>query len=252
MVGAEVGVIWAQKGGVGKTMLTAALGEYWAIECDGEDPITLLDADGQMSLTDWCGAEAPEAESMLAVLNGTRQIHEVMRPVGDSGRLFIAPGHPGLFDWRYTESGVDALRRALSDMRGRVLIDCGPAYLEVTKTALATGSWMLAPSQPGITDILSAQRMLNSLLSFQRQKINPGLVFAGFVLTLFRSVCSQDRRVQEYIHSDAFPFPACDTVISLAAAVKEATDRRQTIMTYAPTHKVADEIRALARELETA
>ena len=241
----QVIVIWTQKGGTGKTTSAIAMAEHWALERG--QPVLMIDMDGQRTLSAIYGVKATDADSVCAALNGTRPIQRLTRQVGKN--LFLVPASRGLYDWDYNERGIDALRRELDPVRGRVLtvIDCGPAYSPGTKTALATGTCTVIPCPPTVQDLLALKELQVTYAEIQSEHINDRLIVAGVVLTQVRGRCRLHRAARAEL--EKAPFPLLQTSISQSVHVQEAAGHGQSIIAYRPRHKVAGQYRALCEEV---
>lgn len=238
-------IVWTQKGGTGKTTSALAMAQYWALEQD--QPVLMIDLDGQRTLSAICGVNATDADSVCAALNGTRPIQRLTRQVGE--RLFLVPASRGLYRWDYNERGIDALRRALAPVKDRVLtvIDCGPAYSAATKSALATGTCTVIPCPPTVQDLLALKELQTTYAEIQSEHINDRLVVAGVVLTQVRGRCRLHRAARAELEKS--PFPLLQTSISQSVYVQEAAGRGQSIIAYRPKHKVAGQYRDLCEEV---
>ncbi|WP_455581187.1 ParA family protein [Dysosmobacter sp.] len=65
--------IFNLKGGVAKTMTTAALADILAI--DHKKRVLVIDADGQGNLSQYYGVKADEGNSLLALLQGEHEAY---------------------------------------------------------------------------------------------------------------------------------------------------------------------------------
>lgn len=238
-------VVYNQKGGGGKSTTADALATYFS----GKGlSVVVIDLDGQATLSRIMmrGDFDNNAPGMFEVLNGTAKFADILyesRP-----RLWIAPASTRLFSWQYNEEGVAALRHILEGSRDVVfIIDCSPAWTDLSKTAMAAGTCLIAPCQPTPNDVLGL-RGLYDLVQGIRGGMGMGKM--RVVVTRYQSRTNLHRNVVELLRR-ASPFEVCKTVISESVAVQEAADDGQSIITYRPSHKVAREYVALGREVET-
>lgn len=106
----------ATKGGVGKTMLTAALAVRASEERGAR--VAMLDLDPQGSLRNWVGRREAKKGPVLQELDSTAEAIE----------LLVSQG------WRY------------------VFMDTSPARLELIEPAIAVSDFVLIPTRPSAAD----------------------------------------------------------------------------------------------------
>src|SRR5687768_5981222 len=118
LVDMEILTIASQKGGAGKTTLSAHLAV--AAARDGRGPVAIVDTDPQGSLADWWNQRAAETPSFAAV---------------DVAHL---PAH------------MAALRRQRVNL---VVIDTPPAVLHTIRAAIQVADLVLIPARPSPHDL---------------------------------------------------------------------------------------------------
>lgn len=237
-----------QKGGVGKTTTTLALGSELA---RSGARVLLIDLDPQASLTEGIGVA-------LAPNDGT--IYEAM----------IEPANAELVTIR-TEYGVDLipatlalagaelsfagrfgrellLRQALSPLRSQydyILIDSPPGLGIFTVNALVAADALLIPLQAHVFAMDQMQQM-ESTITMIRQ-MNPSLAIGGIVMTMVGRT-----NINAAIESAArarYGDLVFDITIPHSVKIIEAPAAGQPITVYAPESAGAQAYRALAEEV---
>jgi chromosome partitioning protein len=249
-----------QKGGVGKTTTTANLGAALAIQ---GRRVVVVDMDAQANLSLALGVEAKAGSpTSYSVLIGDERV----------GACLLATKVPNL---RLVASNIDLsgaelelaaamgreflLRDALREWdeehrkeHGRaaadyVLFDCPPSLGLLSINALAAAGEVLITLQ---TEFLALQGMskLIDIVQLLKKRLNPDLVVAGIVPTLYDSRLKLAREVlgeiRRYFKDEVVPHPVRHNV-----KLAEAPSFAQTIFEYAPDSKGASDYMNLAREL---
>lgn len=238
-----------QKGGVGKTTTTLALGSELA---RAGSRVLLIDLDPQASLTEGIGVDPRQIEAT---------IYEVMIDPGAAEHATIR-----------TEYGVDLipatlnlagaelsfagrfgrellLRSALAPLRSRydyILIDSPPGLGIFTVNALIAADALLIPLQAHVF-AMDQMAQMESTITMIRQ-MNPGLAIGGIVMTMV------DRRtlINEMVESAARArYGDLVFAITIPHSVKiiEAPAAGKPITVYAPESSGALAYAALAEEV---
>jgi chromosome partitioning protein len=142
------------------------------------------------------------------------------------------------------------LRQVLEPIRNRcdyIIIDCPPSLGLLTINALVASDGVLIPIQCEYLALEGLTQLLNTI-NIVKSKLNPSLVIAGVVLTMFdpRTRLAGDivREVRNH-----FPEVAFQTIISRNVRLSEAPSFGQAILDYDPTSPGALAYRALAEEV---
>lgn len=248
-----------QKGGVGKTTLTAGLGGAWARE---GRRILLVDNDPQSSLTQ--GLIGPEATSALdpavtvaALYNGSAATAEqAVRPTGFAGLDLLAgsehaarynDGAPHEQPWERQTCLVDAIAE-LGPRYDHVLIDCPPNLNVCSWAALAAADAVLVPVQPedyGAQGLPAVRRSVEMV----RRVVNPRLRLLGLVISMLQPRRSIHQLYVETLR-DRYGDEMFTAMIPEAAEVAEATMLRKPVTWHKPRGAAAKALAALAAEID--
>ena len=149
--------------------------------------------------------------------------------------------------------GRNSLIEPLSRIKGvydYILLDTAPNTNPPTMAAYKSAEWFLLSAVPEALAIEGLNDAMGDIAAVRRHG-NPSLQLLGVVLSCV------DRRTRLAIQltsfvKDAFPEEAgpFKTEISRAVAVPESQSKGKTVFQTSPAHKVAEQYRQLARELE--
>ena len=171
-----------QKGGVGKTTSTAALGVLLARQGRG---VHMVDMDHQADLTSAFGQT--DADGLLYKALTERGPLPVV-PVGEHLSLT-----PSSIDLAAGETQFVAavgreyllktsLAKAKLPKDTTVLIDCPPSLGILTSNCLAVADALIVVVKPGGFE-MRAVATLEELVNTYREQVNPGLTIAGVIMT---------------------------------------------------------------------
>jgi chromosome partitioning protein len=171
-----------QKGGVGKTTTTAALGVLLARQGRG---VHLIDMDHQADLTSAFGQADPQGLLYEALI---KRAPLPVVPVGDD--LTLTPSSIDLARGEtqfVAEVGREyllknCLAKSPLPKDATVLIDCPPSLGVLTSNCLAVANALIVVVKPGGFE-MRAFATLEELVKTYREQVNPGLTIAGVILT---------------------------------------------------------------------
>ncbi len=237
-----------QKGGVGKTTLTREIGLTLAqsgkrvllVDCDPQGNLTKSLVDGTAgagglydALCDSSGIRISELDEHLSLL------------AGDFRLSLLEKSLIGEID-AYTR-----LKTLLQDPRmgsyDLVLLDTPPSLGVLTVNALAAASDLVIPMNPSLYSMQGTNDLLRTV-SKVRSSLNPSLNLLGVIVNAYDSVPVITRQIRAEIEG-SFGEKVFAMVLSKSIRLEEAIAARRGVIQHAGTHKVADEVRALAAEL---
>ncbi len=126
-------VLASQKGGVGKTALSAHLAV--AAELAGISPVVLYDTDPQQSLAEWWSDR--EADTPQLARGGIPELPDTLTRLGEAGARLI-------------------------------VIDTPPALTEAIRAVIQHADFVLVPTQDGITDLKAIGRTVELIRELDR------------------------------------------------------------------------------------
>lgn len=241
-----------QKGGVGKTATSAALGSGLARR--GYKTLFVdLDAQGNLSYTLGADATGLSGKSAFEVIQKQCTALEAIQHTAGGDIIASSPTMAGL-DTVLTAIGKEyRLKEALKPLQGRydyIIIDTPPALGIATINALTAATGVIIPSQ---ADVYSLQGIaqLNSTIQTVKEYCNPSLAVMGIVITRYngRAVINRDMaqllgQAAAQMQSKVYKRP-----IRECSAIREAAARRTDIFTYAPRSNAAADYNALLDEM---
>jgi chromosome partitioning protein len=256
-----------QKGGVGKTTTTvhiaAALGESGR-RC------LIIDLDMNQGATRHLGIPSDSFLGAFEFLTGEEDIADVII-TGDEADVQL-PNNVHLIPARRNLEKIDkallsinkflitqdVLLRPLCDLHGRydyIFLDTAPNATTPTIAAYKAAQWFILAAMPdplaiaglndALSDIQSAQQNGNSSLRVL------GVVLSGVDGRRTRLATALIEYVQTQFAIDPTRSAKFDTTISRSTVVPEAQKEGKTIFQTAPYHKVCEQYRSLANEIET-
>ena len=241
-----------QKGGVGKTTLSANCGAYWA----RERRVLAIDLDPQANLSVHFGAgEECEEKNIYRVLRGDYDLGDA--GIGTDEGLDLVPSHIDLSaaEWELgQEVGREViLKEQLDSFLAEqpydvVIIDCPPSLGFLSLNALAAVDDVVIPVQAEFFALQGMAQLLK-VLQLVQKRLHPRLRWPAIVPTLVDVRTNLGREVIEELH-EHFAEQVTECCISKRVKIAEAPGFGQSIFSYAPESASAEELASLAIELE--
>jgi len=220
-----------QKGGVGKT--TTCINLACALHMRGKK-VLLCDCDPQGNSTSGFGVDKNTAPNTYdVIMNGEEVENAVVKTKFGS----LIPANRELTGALIELVGIEdrefVLKRALEPLKEKfdyIFIDCPPSLELLTLNALCAADSVLVPVQceyfalEGLTDLVNTVKTVN-------KRLNKGLKFEGFVLTMYDPRTKLSLEVEEEIKK-FFGERVYLTRIPRNVRVSEAPSHGQPVIAY--------------------
>jgi chromosome partitioning protein len=199
------------KGGVGKTTLTVNL----ATTLISKYPDTrILELDLQRSSSLWAGYRTERGitpEIPVSTVSSVKQIPEVTAPYRDNPRALL-------------------------------LVDCGGIDSDFNRSAMSISDLVIIPTRPSQVEVYALTRALSVIKALGK---------TGYVLNngSFPASISKLTDLAEYV-SDMDGYKLLNTVVRLRADFQDAYGAGMSVIEYNRNSKAAEEIAALAKEIQ--
>lgn len=255
--------IFNLKGGVAKTITTAAMADILAI--DHKKRVLVIDADAQGNLSQYFGVEPQEGCSTLDLLQGTHEAvySDWVTPARPDADIDIIPSDMTLlyadvdvYEGRLTSRhSMEDLRAAIEedaqsldeDVRAAaydyMLIDCPPSFSAAAYAALEASDDIVIPIR---LDAFSTSGMADLMIQINNVKrVNPRLKVAGVLVTQYQDT-REEREALEYLRQ--YKLPVWRRVIRRSGRVSAATYAREPLIRFSPGCAAAQDYRAFVAE----
>ncbi len=241
-----------QKGGCGKT--TTAINLAAALARLGHR-VLLVDFDPQGHATLGLGHDPNRFEKSAyhVMIDGFSPLATIV-PIARVERLSLLPSNillagaeVGLREALGKELVLGEQLRAVSRHYDICVIDCAPSLGLLMINALVASTHVLVPVQAHFYALDGLKRLLDTM-RVMRTRFYPCLVRPlGLVLTFVENRTTLSKRIEKGMR-ELFGSLVFEQVIHKTVALAEAPSAGQSILTYAPASRGAQEYEALARE----
>ena len=245
----EIIAVINQKGGVGKTTTTLAIGAGFLLR---GFKVLHIDLDPQCNLSHTLKAEKDKLSTM-ELIEGKAKAVDIIQKTWQGNIIPASPALAGA-DALITAVGKEyKLKEALNPIIENydyILIDTPPALGVLTINALVACTGVIIPAQAD-TYSLQGISQLYDTISAVRQYCNNALEIKGILLTRYTSRAILSRDIAEVMEQTAKQIntKVFKTTIRETIAVKEAQANQQDIFSYAPKNNGALDYAALVDEL---
>jgi chromosome partitioning protein len=241
-----------QKGGVGKSTSTAAIGAALA---DMGYRTLLIDLDVSANLTSGLGLSPENSTySLIDVIREKTDLIRVVQSTAITNLLMLPANNRMITAAKYLQDTPqyefflrDVLNTKTNDAIDIVLFDCPPVVDELTVMVLSSTHLVIIPIQCEYYS-LQALDTIFSLIRMVRERTNPQLSYR-LLVTMFDQRGSFHQKVldQARRHYDQAIFK---TVIGFDTQVRKSQMAGVPITHFAPNTRAASQYRALAQELK--
>lgn len=239
-----------QKGGIGKTTTVLNLGVASAL---AGNRTCLVDMDPQGNLTKTFTQLQPGQPTVFHSLNYGSLLYDIQVKTNIPD-LYLVPAGNDLARLERSGAGDPRLHSRLSKALINyaedfelMIIDTPPTLGALTLNAMTAAHGLFIPIQPsfyplqGTNDLLETYRLV-------KRNMNTNLDLLGVLITLYDPRTSLAREVEAEIRR-VLPKETLNTVIHRSVKLEESVAQGQSIFTYAPKSKAAEEYQAAYREL---
>ncbi|ANG66022.1 ParA family protein [Chlamydia gallinacea] len=238
------------KGGTAKTStalhLGAALAQYHHAK------VLLIDFDAQANLTSGLGLDPDCYDSLAVVLQGEKNIHEVIRPIENTLDLIPADTwlerievSGNLAADRYSHERLKTILSSLEDEYDFVIIDTPPSLCWLTESALIAAQYALICATPEFYSVKGLERLASFIQGIASR--HP-LSVLGVALSFWNYRGKNNAAFAELIHK-TFPGRLLNTKIRRDITISEAAIHGKPVFTTAPSARASEDYLNLTKEL---
>ena len=239
-----------QKGGVGKTTTSSSLMD--GLRTRGARVLG-VDLDPQGSLGFCLGLDIENCATVYDVLKGTKSIRDVIVE-SECGDILPSNILLSAAELEFNRPGREfLLKNALAEVEedyDYIIIDTPPALNVLTVNAYVAADGLVIPMAPEILSLLGVAQ-IRETIDTVRRCYNSRLKVLGILLnkynqrfTLNREVLEMAGQIAEQLDTRVF-----QAKIRTSVSVAEAPAHGESVLSYAPSSKPAEDFRALIDEI---
>ena len=255
---AKVIAVANQKGGCGKTSVTANLGIGLAM---AGEKVLLIDADPQGSLTVSLGYPDPDnipqtlATIMMGIIN-EEEFPKEYAMLHHEEDVDIVPANMELSGLEVSLSNVMSREMILKeyveqirDQYDYILIDCMPSLGVMTINALVAADRVLIPVQAAYLPVKGLQQLIKTV-AVVKKRLNKKLSIDGILITMVDYRTNYAKDITEMLReSYGDTVGVMESFIPFSVKVAEASAEGSSIFRYAPKCKAAESFERLTKEV---
>ena len=239
-----------QKGGVGKTTTSSAL--LAGLQQRG-NRVLGVDLDPQGSLGFCLGLDIDNCATIYDVMKGAQSVRDVIvhSECGD-----IVPSNILLSgaELEFNKPGREfLLKNALQELQDEydfIIVDTPPALNVLTVNAYVVADGLVIPMAPEILSLLGVAQ-IRETIDPVRRCYNSRLKVLGILLNKFNQRFTLNREVLDMAGQIAAQLDTkvFETTVRTRVSVAEAPAHGESVLTYAPSSKPAEDFQALVEEI---
>lgn len=239
-----------QKGGVGKTTTAAAL---ISILVQRGQRVLGIDLDPQGSLGFSFGLDIDSCTTVYEVLKGTASIESAILKT-ETGDLLPSNILLSAAELEFNRPGREFMLRnqlaTVMDNYDYIIIDTPPALNVLTVNAYVAADALLIPMAPEILSLLGVTQIRDTIETV-RQCYNSRLRVLGILLNKYNARLNLNREVWEMSEQIAAQLgtKVFSNAIRGSVAVAEAPAHGESVITYSPRCKPAQDFQQLVTEI---
>lgn len=245
---AHIVAIINQKGGVGKTTTTAALGAGLSLK---GRRVLYIDLDPQGNLSDTMNASTT-GTTALEVLTRKAKAREAIQNTPEGAIIAAGAGlaEEGIIRGTGREYRLKEAIEPIKERFDYILIDCPPSLGVLSVAALTAADSCIVPAQADKYSLTALEQFRGTLEAVQ-QYTNSGLRLVGILITRYSSRAILSREAVEMMEDAAASMGTMvfNTRIREAVAVKESQMMKQNIFSYAPKSNAAADYMNFVQEV---
>lgn len=237
------------KGGTAKTSTALHLGAAFAKF--HKKNVLLIDFDAQANLTAGLGFDPDENESMAPVLQGTKQLSDVILKTSQD-KLDLVPADTWLERIEVTGSlaadrySHERLRDILAPSTyDFIIIDTPPSLCWLTESALIAAQHTLVCATPEFYSVKGLERLSQFMESIsQRHPLN----VLGVLLSFWNARGKNNSAFLEVIEK-TFPQKTLKTKVRKDASISDASIHGKSVFDVSPNSRAVEDYAAAAKEI---
>ena len=239
-----------QKGGIGKTTSCLNLAACAAME---GKKTCLIDLDPQGNLTKTFTVHQEGRPTIANVLKYSLPLQEAIIET-TIPNLFLIPAQDDLSTFEHAKANDSRisyyLKEALQLVAGNfdlILIDTPPTLGALTINAMTAANRLIIPIEPSVFGLQGTNALLLTYV-LVKKNLNPDLKILGVLISMYEPT-NLAKEAEEEIRKVFGAEKVLATMIHRSVKLKESPASGQSVITYAPKSKAAQEYREAYREL---